>query len=121
MTMTTAFKLFFTRTFDCGGRTSRREFWLGVLPNAIIMLVLIALVVVAWVCRSSRDVFRIVSLVLLGVFCLIEIFPSISLILRRMHDVGKSGFYIFVLLIPIVGFVWYIYLVTRRTDYYKKA
>ena len=47
MTANTAFKLFFTRAFDFKGRSSRKEFWLGVLPNAIIMLILIGLLVYA--------------------------------------------------------------------------
>ncbi|MDE6372934.1 MAG: DUF805 domain-containing protein [Clostridia bacterium] len=39
-----------------------------------------------------------------------------------MHDIGRSGFYIFVLFIPIIGYIWYIYLVTRRgvPDKYEK-
>ncbi len=115
-----AFKLFFVRAFDFGGRSSRREFWLGVLPNAIIMLILIALLICSLAGFSPViNPFSVFMLVIFGLFCLVELLPSISLIFRRMHDIGKSGAYILVLFIPIVGYIWYIYLVTRPTDYYN--
>lgn len=121
MTMTKAFKLFFTRAFDFGGRSSRREFWLGVLPNAIIMVILIGLLLYGLLGFSSPiNPFSIAMIIIFALFCLIELLPSVSLIFRRMHDIGKSGWYIWVLFIPVIGYVWYIYLVTRPTDYYRK-
>lgn len=120
MTMFTAFKLFFTRAFDFGGRSSRREFWLGVLPNAIIMVALIGLLLYSLLGFSPViNPFSIAMIVIFALFCLIELLPSISLIFRRMHDIGKNGWYIWVLFIPVVGYVWYIFLVTRPTDYYR--
>lgn len=65
------------------------------------------------------NTFSIVMLIIFGLFCLIELIPSISLIFRRMHDIGKSGAYILVLFIPLIGWFWYIFLVTRPTDYYR--
>ncbi len=119
MTVSKAFKLFFLRAFDFKGRSSRREFWLGVLPNAIIMLVLIGLLVIGLVAFASPiNAFSVFMMVVFGLFCIIELLPSISLIFRRMHDIGRSGAYIFVLFIPVIGFIWYIYLVTRPTDYF---
>ncbi len=117
MTTGKAFKLFFTRAFDFGGRTNRKEFWLGVLPNAVIMFALIGLTLFAWL-GTENAAFRVASSVALGVYCLVELLPSVALIFRRMHDVGRRGKYIFVLLIPVFGFVWYLYLVTRPTDYF---
>ncbi len=115
-----AFKLFFTRAFDFAGRSSQKEFWLGVLPNAIIMLVLIGLTVIAWV-GTTNTALQIATATILGVFCLLELLPSVALIFRRMHDIGKNGKYILVLLIPVAGFIWYLYLVTRKTDYFIKT
>ena len=118
--MLEAFKLFFSRTFDFKGRSSRREFWLGVLPNAIIMLVLIGLLLFSLLgFGETINRFSIFMIVLFALFCVIELLPSISLIFRRMHDIGLNGWYINVLFIPVVGFVWYIYLVTRESDFYK--
>ncbi len=119
MTAYLAYNLFFSRAFDFEGRTARREFWLGVLPNAVIMTGLIALLVVGLVAfETAINPLSIVMLILSALFCLIELLPSAALIIRRMHDIGKDGKYICVLLIPVFGFIYYLYLVTRPTDFY---
>lgn len=119
MTISKAFKLFFIRCFDFTGRSSLKEFWLGVLPNAIIMFILIGLLIYSLLGFSSAiNLFSLIMITLLIIFCLVELLPSIALIIRRMHDIGKSGYYINVLFIPIAGFIWYLVLVTRPTDYY---
>ena len=115
MELKNGFIKFWTRAFDYHGTTSRREFWWGVLGNSIIMVALIALWIVSVTCFTPMmNTFSAVMIVLLALFALVEIIPSVTLIIRRMHDIGRSGFFIFVLFIPIVGFIWYIYLVTRR-------
>lgn len=109
------FKKFWTRAFDYQGTTSRSEFWWGVLGNSIIMVVLIALWIVSVTCfKPMINNFSMVMTIALAIFSIVELIPSITLIIRRMHDIDRSGFFIFVLFIPIVGFIWYIYLVTRR-------
>lgn len=109
------FKKFWTRAFDYHGTTSRREFWWGVLGNSIIMVALIALWIVSVTCFTPRvNTFSIVTTVMLALFAIVELLPSVTLIIRRMHDIGRSGFFIFVLFIPLIGYIWYIYLVTRR-------
>lgn len=108
------FKLFWVRAFDYKGRTSRSEFWWGVLGNAIIMVALIILLVISLTCfKPVINPFSKVMIAAFALFCVVEMLPSITLIIRRMHDIGRSGYYLFVLFIPIVGFIWYIYLVTR--------
>lgn len=109
--------------FDWHGTTSRREFWWGVFLNAIIMLILIALLISSFFAYANPiNNFSIAMIVLFSLFCLVELFPSITLIIRRMHDIGKSGFYIFILFIPLFGLIWYLTLVTRPSTKvpYKK-
>ena len=36
--------------------------------------------------------------------------PSIALVVRRLHDVGKSGWFYFIVLIPIIGVLWLLIL-----------
>lgn len=108
------FKLFWTRAFDFKGRTSRSEFWWGVLANSVIMVALLILLIISLTCLSTTvNVFSKIMIALFALFCVVELLPSISLIIRRMHDIGRSGYYIFVLFIPVIGYIWYIYLVTR--------
>lgn len=115
MELKDGFIKFWTRALDYRGTTSRREFWWGVLGNSIIMLILLALLIASLTCFNPQiNTFSVIMLVLFALFCVVELLPSITLIIRRMHDIGRSGYFIFVLFIPIAGFIWYIYLVTRR-------
>ena len=114
MELVNDFKLFWIRIMDYKGTTSRREFWWGVLGNAIIMIALLTLLLFSLIYTSTPiNNFSITMIILFSIFCIIELLPSITLIIRRMHDIGKSGFYIFVLFIPIFGFICYLTLVTR--------
>lgn len=114
MNLAQGFQLFWKRTFDWRGRTSRSEFWWGVLGNALIMVVLLVLLTVSLTCfHPPVNGVSIWMIALFALFCLVELLPSVTLIIRRMHDIGKSGTYILVLLIPVFGFLWYLFLVTR--------
>lgn len=46
-----------------------------------------------------------------GIVNLTLLLPSLGLAVRRLHDIGKSGWWIFISLIPIIGWilliVWY--------------
>jgi uncharacterized membrane protein YhaH (DUF805 family) len=74
------------------GRATRKEFWLFLLINWFILLVLVLLSGSPKITDSP-----IAFLYQLSVFL-----PSISLGVRRMHDVNENGWF---LLIPIVNFV----------------
>ena len=39
-------------------------------------------------------------------FAIAVIIPGLALVVRRLHDVGKSGWFIFIALVPLVGGVW---------------
>ena len=70
------------------GRTSRAEYWYFFLCNIIIAVVL-------GIIDGGEGV-------LVNLYQLIIIIPSIAVSIRRMHDVGKSGWFI---LIPIYNFI----------------
>jgi len=75
------------------GRSRRKEYWYFVLVNMIIQYGLIGL----------SGVLNLPFLAILSsVYALGVFIPSISAIIRRMHDVGKSGWFC---LIPIYNLV----------------
>ena len=41
---------------------------------------------------------------------LIHLIPSLGLVVRRLHDVGKSGWFFLISLIPLVGAIWLLVL-----------
>lgn len=36
--------------------------------------------------------------------------PGLAVSVRRLHDVGKSGWFLFILFIPLVGVIWLLVL-----------
>ena len=47
-------------------------------------------------------------LYLIGV--IVHFIPSLAVLVRRLHDVGKSGWFYFIFLIPIIGIIWLLVL-----------
>lgn len=84
------------------GRASRQEYWMFILFNMIFAVV--AMVV---------DGFLGLGFLYLLYF-LAVIIPSLAVFVRRMHDIGKSGWWIFISFIPLIGAIWL--LVLLATD-----
>lgn len=92
-----AYKAMFMNYANFKGRTNRRDFWLAYLANIIVSFV-IGLVSV------------LISLPIVGFIYLIAILiPSLALEIRRLHDIGKSDWYILLALIPLIGMIVLIY------------
>ena len=84
----------FSKYAEFKGRARRSEYWYFVLFNLIVTVILI------FVCGfPGKGHYNIP----LSIYSLATLCPSMALRWRRLHDIGKSGFYWFVSLIPIVG------------------
>ena len=104
------------RAFDFSGRSRRREFWLPYLINIVIVMVLdfLAIVTTARNPRGSVSIFFII----LAIYALAYLIPTLALTVRRLHDMGKSGWWYFISLIPFVGTILLIiYLCTDSVSY----
>ncbi len=42
--------------------------------------------------------------------------PSLSVVVRRLHDVGKSGWFYLIILIPLIGAIWMLVLLVSNGD-----
>lgn len=80
---------------DFNGRSRRKEFWMFQLFNFIISIVLGVISAVV----GDTD------LVLSTMYGLMILIPSLSVLVRRLHDTGRSGWWFFIILIPFVGAV----------------
>lgn len=89
-----------TNYFNFKDRTTRKDFWMAILINIIISLVLSFIVgVIAKVTKLKiYDIFT-------TIYALFLLIPGIAQEVRRMHDVNKSGWYVLLDLIPIVGWI----------------
>ena len=84
----------FSKYFEFKGRAGRSEYWYFVLFNLIVTVILILI----WGFPGKGHYNIPLTAYRFAVLC-----PSIALCWRRLHDIGKSGKYWFVSLIPIVG------------------
>tara|TARA_B110000240_G_C13079565_1_gene275263 strand:+ start:68 stop:472 length:405 start_codon:yes stop_codon:yes gene_type:complete len=96
---------------DFKGRARREEYWMFVLFNFIFSLVIIFIFIGIGV---AIDVPALAGLGYL--YYLAVLIPSIAVIVRRLHDVGKSGWYYFISLIPLVGAIWLLVLLCTDSE-----
>lgn len=82
------------------GRARRQEYWMYVLFYIIFG---IAAGVVDTV-LGTNDPDTGVGMIS-GLYSLVLLIPSLAVAARRLHDSGKSGFWLLLAFIPLVGFV----------------
>lgn len=87
-------------SFD--GRARRKEYWSFALFNAIIYLIFYAVGIFLAVSTRSETLALIVFGIL-GIYGLGVIVPSLAVTVRRLHDIGKGGGWIFISFVPFVG------------------
>jgi len=90
---------------DFNGRARRKEFWMFALFNAIFFTVIIIL---DKVLGKYFIVFKFSPLSML--FLLATSAPTLAVSVRRLHDVGKSGWMRLIIFIPLIGFIWILVL-----------
>lgn len=90
---------------DFGGRARRTEFWMFVLVNLIISIVLgIIDTAIGTAHVYSASGMATYSPGILGsIYGLAVLIPSIAVTVRRLHDTDRSGWWFLIQLIPIVG------------------
>ena len=79
------------------GRARRQEYWMFVLSNVIIVLFLS---IIDGIAGSDSESSRNTLTTLYGLTVLL---PSLAVGVRRLHDTGRSGWWMLVGLIPIIG------------------
>jgi len=95
---------------DFSGRARRSEYWFFVLFN---MIFLIVAMVIDNVLGTTFKMGYGVSLpygYIYLLYVLAVFIPGLAVSVRRLHDVGKSGWMYFIALIPIIGGIWLLVL-----------
>ena len=131
MSFMDAVKSCFSKYATFAGRAARSEFWFFTLFIFIVVSVLYAIIF------SSIDYggmmagaqngtltpeqmsgsFPVIPFALLGVFGLATLLPNLSVMVRRLHDTNRSGWWYWIVLVPIAGpIVLLVFFVTKGTD-----
>ena len=95
------------------GRARRKEYWMFTLVYVIILLG----------CQAIDNMLGTVFMMDAGAgeismgygwaytICgLVHLLPGLSVVVRRLHDVGKSGWFYLIFLLPIIGVIWLLVL-----------
>ena len=92
------FLLALKRYADFSGRSRRSEYWYFQLFStiALILTLLIASLIVS-VTESG------VGMLLVAIYAIGVLIPSLSVTIRRLHDTGRSGWWLLAGMIPLVG------------------
>lgn len=93
------------------GRSRRSEYWYFVLFNMIFAIVAVILDNVFGTAIEGVGYGPIYGLYILAVFL-----PGLAVSVRRLHDVGKSGWFFFIVLIPLIGAIWLIVLMATDSN-----
>ena len=104
------------RDFD--GRSSRREFWMFTLVIFIASFVLgliDAFLFGGFEAVPTGETFVMPVVSFSNAFSLITVIPSISVSVRRLHDINRTGFWILISL-TVIGLVLIIYWACLRSD-----
>lgn len=96
---------------DFNGRARRKEYWMFVLFNMIFAVAAMILDNVLGIAMEGIGYGPIYGLYLLAI-----IIPSIAVGVRRLHDIGKSGWMMLISLIPLIGGIWLLVLMVTDSN-----
>ena len=85
------------KSFSFRGRASRSEYWWWILASVLFQIICAIIALLG-------------NIGIAAIFPVLLIPPTTTVIVRRLHDVEKSGWFFLIVLIPIVGILYLIYL-----------
>ena len=91
-----AYKVFWIKAINFNSKTSRSDWWRVQFINLIIFFLTISIFL------------RTFGFNIYGIMCIV---PQVAIDVRRLRDFGKDWKWIFINLIPVIGWiVWFIWL-----------
>ena len=96
---------------DFSGRARRKEYWMFVLFNMIFAIVAMILDNILGIAIEDVGYGP-----LYGLYVLAILIPGLAVVVRRLHDVGKSGWMILIALIPLIGAIWLLVLMVTDSN-----
>jgi uncharacterized membrane protein YhaH (DUF805 family) len=86
------------------GRARRKEYWMYTLFVVIIYAVLLGIGL------------ALKTPYLAIIFYVAILLPSLAVTVRRLHDTGRSGWFVFIGIIPLIGGIWMLVLLCGDSE-----
>ena len=86
---------------DFSGRARRKEYWIFSLINYIIIFFLYIRQIV-----MIESTLWLIFPIIFFLYAVAVFLPGLAVNIRRLHDIGKSGWWYLIYLIPIIGAIW---------------
>ena len=99
---------------DFNGR-ARRKSWMFALVNFIISMLIVGVDNALGLSFNYKEMYQ-KQVPLIYPYNLLILIPSLAVAVRRLHDVGKSGWVFLIGLIPLVGSIWLLILLLRDSE-----
>ena len=104
---------------DFSGRARRKEYWMFVLFNIIFAFVWTFLLILALNAFNSNigdSKLVLATNIASFSYCAALLLPGMAVAVRRLHDVGKSGWMLLAGLIPLIGAIWLLVLMVTEGE-----
>lgn len=109
-------EIYFKPPFDFKGRMSCRRYWLGVLSCAAFSLIITGFYFILISDLRAGTARNLLTALYSSLYLWLTI-GGIAAAVRRLHDVGKSGGYFWIVLIPLAGPIWLLALLCRKSAF----
>ena len=91
------------KSFTFSGRSSRSEYWWWMLAGILFQIICTIIAVLGNVGVAA-------------IFPILLVLPTTTMMVRRLHDFEKSGWWLLIVLIPLIGILYLIYLFIQEGD-----
>ncbi|MHC0446599.1 DUF805 domain-containing protein [Flavobacterium sp. 3-218] len=98
------------------GRARRSEYWYFRLATSLLMFAFIFLGLILSAVLGT-EIGLPIAVGLFFLYLIASIIPSLAVTVRRMHDLGKSGWTILVSFIPLAGPIWMLVLLVTEGEH----
>lgn len=113
----------YRRYADFSGRSRRKEYWMFILFFVIVYAICYALIFTGMPSvdpmtgqmTGGGGALSMIGSALLLIFALGSFIPSLAVIVRRLHDQDKSGWFVLLGLVPIANIVLLVFMFLEGT------
>ena len=101
------------------GRISRQPFWLSILVMVVVQWVLMLILGIALgtsmmggldpsMDPEAAASAAMTAMIPLWIVLLLFLYPALAIYTKRWHDRGKSGWWTLIILVPLIGSIWFL-------------